>query len=95
MRILMCLALVSLSACTRPETPRPVVITEIREVPVAVACLKPGQKPQRPSLLKEDQAAPFTLTEVVGRLRAKLRQWSNYGQTADELLTLCGKVPKQ
>jgi len=92
MRIMVCLALVSLSACTRPETPRPVVLTETREVPVAVACLKPGQKPKRPTKLSEDQSAPFLLTEVVGRLRAKLKQWANYGQTADELLSACSKL---
>jgi hypothetical protein len=89
------LGLLVTAACTRSVT---VPTTLSQTVPVAVIqpCLKPGQKPRQPRRLVEDQpVAPATLTEMVGRLRAKLKEWQDdYGPSADELLTVCEKVKR-
>lgn len=88
------LATASLAACLRPE---PIVLTKVvlRDVPVMVPCLKPGQKPSQPKRLTEDDpVAPDNLTQIIARLRAKLIEWQDgYGPSADELLVLCEKVP--
>lgn len=84
------------SSCAVLKKPEPVIKTEYINVsvPVAVACLKDGQVPTQPKRLTEDNpAAPTTLTEIIGRLRAKLLEWQDgYGPTVDELLTICSKV---
>lgn len=92
-RVYVCLALVVVCGCTRPEAV-PTTLSQAVPAPVIQPCLKPGQRPRPPSRLVEDQPAPpATLTEMVGRLRAKLKEWQDsYGPTADELLTACEKV---
>lgn len=94
-RLWIYMGLVLTASCTRPEV---VPTTLSQTVPVAVIqpCLKPGQKPTQPSRLVEDlPVAPGTLTEMVARFRAKLKQWQDdYGPTTNELLTLCEKVKR-
>jgi len=72
----------------------PTTVTQTMSVPVAVACLKPGQRPRQPTRLVADSPVPPpTLTEMVGRLRAKLKEWQDsYGPTADELLQNCERI---
>jgi hypothetical protein len=87
------LALVGVCACARPEAV-PTTLSQNVPTAVAVSCLKPGQRPVRPAKLVEDlPVAPETLTEMVGRFRAKLREWSGYGETADSLMKACETVP--
>lgn len=72
----------------------PTTITQTVPVAVAVPCLKPGQRPIKPTRLTQDlPVPPDTLTEMVGRLRAKLKEWQDsYGPTADELLQVCERI---
>ena len=83
-----------LAACGgRDRIPPPTVVQTV-DRPVAVSCLKPGQRPVRPKRLVEDQPVPpSTLTEMVGRFRAKLNEWQEYGQTADDLMKVCETLP--
>ena len=94
MKRLTILGLVLVAACTRPEAVS-TTLTEVRYVPVQVPCLKPGQRPTQPTRLVEDMPVPpVTLTEMVGRLRAKLKEWQDsYGPTSNDLLQICEKVP--
>lgn len=86
------LGLLLVAACTRTEAV-PTTITQTVDRPVKVACLKPGQRPKKPASLRQDTGvAPATLTEMVGRLRAKIRQWSAYGEKADDLLSICERI---
>lgn len=93
------LALIALlgPSCALFQKPEPVVttVTQLVDRPVKVPCLQPHQKPIQPKRLVEDNPAPPpTLTEMVGRLRAKLKEWQDgYGPTTDELLTICSTLP--
>ncbi len=85
------------SSCALFRKPEPVLVTKYVNVPtpVAVSCLKPDQKPTQPKRLVDDNPyPPASLTRIVGHLRAKLKEWQDdYGPTADDLLTICSKVP--
>lgn len=72
----------------------PTTITQTAPVAVAVPCLKPGQRPSQPTRLVTDlPVPPDTLTEMVGRLRAKLKEWQDsYGPSADDLLQICERI---
>jgi hypothetical protein len=96
-RMCVCMALASialLGACTGRDRIPPATVVQTVDRPVAVPCLKPGSRPAQPKKLTEDlPVAPNTLTEMVGRLRAKLTEWADYGQTADSLLRVCETIP--
>lgn len=72
----------------------PTTITQTQPVAVAVPCLKPGERPIQPKRLVTDSPVPPpTLTEMVGRLRAKLKEWQDsYGPAADDLLQICERI---
>jgi hypothetical protein len=88
------LALLLVAACGHVSVPT--VLTEKHDVAVATACVKPDQRPTQPTRLHEDLfTPPVSLTEKVGRLRAKLKEWQDiYGPTADGIIKACQQVPK-
>jgi hypothetical protein len=83
------------SSCALFRKPEPIIRTVYQtvEVPVAVPCLKPEQVPAIPKRLVDSTPMPGTLTEMVGWLRAKLKEWQDdYGPTSQDLLTVCSRL---
>lgn len=84
------------SSCTLFKKPEPVIKTEYVNVsvPVKVPCLKPAQVPVPPKRVSEATTVPGTLTEMVGWLRATLKQWQDdYGPTSQDLFKVCSALP--
>ncbi len=83
------------SSCALFLKPEPVVKTVYQpvNVPVAVPCLRPDQLPKQPRRVSEATPMPDTLTEMVGWLRATLKEWQDdYGPTTQDLLQVCLKL---